>query len=262
LRTKWPLCPGIDGFISTASSLISSNRFLGAIPEPCYSSGVSIDFSKVSTEAVTKLYGVTRALAGVDAEFQAGEVTVIEGPNGSGKSTLLHILAQEARPSSGLVRYDGRRIRRGRLRAQIGVLAHQSMLYPDLNADENLSLFASLYQVTDPATRIETLKERFHIGRFAARPARTWSRGQLQRVALARTLLGTPRLLLLDEPSTGLDTRSVELLIAAIAQERTRGAIVVVVTHDQAFSSEIADTRVRLKQGRVADAPLSNEALS
>ena len=212
---------------------------------------MSIDFNTVRTEAVTKLYGLTRALAGVDAEFQAGKVTVIEGPNGSGKSTLLHILAQEARPSSGHVLYNGRKIRRGRLRSRIGVLAHQSMLYPDLTGDENLRLFSALYQVPEAPARINDLKQRFHIGRFAERPARTWSRGQLQRVALARTLLGSPRLLLLDEPSTGLDNRSVELLVKAIKDERDRGSIVVVVTHDLGFSSEIADTVVRLKQGRV-----------
>lgn len=212
---------------------------------------MSIDFNTVRTEAVTKLYGLTRALAGVDAEFQAGKVTVIEGPNGSGKSTLLNILAQEARPSSGHVLYGGRRIRRGRLRSRIGVLAHQSMLYPDLTGDENLTLFASLYQVAEAADRIKELKRRFHIGRFAERPARTWSRGQLQRVALARTLLGSPRLLLLDEPSTGLDNRSVELLVQAIQDEREHDSIVVVVTHDLGFSNEIADAVVRLKQGRL-----------
>jgi len=208
------------------------------------------------------MYGVTRALAGVDATFSAGNVTVIEGPNGSGKSTLLHILSQEVRPTGGEVRYGDRRVRRGRLRAQIGVLAHQPMLYPDLTGKENLALFGELYEIDDLDSRIDGLRQRFQVGRYADRPARTWSRGQLQRVALARALLGRPRLLLLDEPSTGLDTQSVDLLSRAIMDERARGAIVILVTHDRAFAEAVGDNTLQLHRGEVLSEAQAIEGVS
>src|SRR4051794_8089199 len=126
------------------------------------------------------------------------------------------------------------------------------MIYPDLNAYENLALFASLHDLPVERT-LDRERDRFGLGAWAGRPARTYSRGQLQRVALARALLHEPSLLLLDEPSTGLDSSSLERLVEAVKRERERGAIVVLVTHDQALSERIADRRLKLAQGRVAE---------
>jgi heme exporter protein A len=209
-------------------------------------------FDEVTVSGLVKVYGSTRALAGVDAAFESGRVTVIEGPNGSGKTTLLGIVAQLIRPTRGTVQY-GRYSRGSALRAQIGVLAHASMLYPDLNAHENLLLYANLHEVEDPKARVRALAERFEIGRWGGRPARTYSRGQLQRVSIARALVHAPKLLLLDEPSTGLDTSATERLVRAIEEEKTRGAIVVLVTHDPAFSERVGQHRVRLHRGRVQE---------
>lgn len=198
-----------------------------------------------------KLYGATRALAGVDLRFEAGTITVIEGNNGSGKSTLLAILAGLAMQTDGEVRYgelDGRRGGEA-LRATIGVLAHAPMVYPDLTGRENLRFFCELYGV--PVDRVTHLCSRFEIGRFADRPVRTYSRGQLQRIALARAVLHEPRLLLLDEPSTGLDLRGIDRLADAVVEERARGAILVLVTHDRAFGERLGDVRVTLERGRV-----------
>jgi heme exporter protein A len=214
---------------------------------------VSFDFTKVTTRGLTKVYGPTRALAGVDVELGAGEVTVVEGPNGSGKSTLLAILAQLARPTRGEVRYgdlDGKRAGDA-LRGKVGVLAHAAMLYPDLTGRENLVLFAEMYGLPVPEKRVRELAERFELEKFQDRVARTYSRGQLQRVSLARALLHEPRLLLLDEPSTGLDSRAVDLLADAVKAERERGAIVALVTHDADFAKRIGDRRVRLTRGRI-----------
>jgi len=190
----------------------------------------------------------------VELELEAGCVTVIEGPNGAGKSTLLEILSLLSRPTRGSLRfgnYDAWRERQ-RLRGTLGVLAHAAMLYPDLSGLENMHLFARMYGVS--THRIDELGERFEATGFWGRPTRTYSRGQLQRVALARALLHAPRLILLDEPSTGLDVRATERLVEAVGVERARGAIVVLVTHDVALTERLADRRVRIVRGRIEGA--------
>lgn len=214
------------------------------------------DFERVEARNLVKTYGPTRALAGVDLDLRGGEVAVIEGPNGSGKSTLIGILALLTRPDRGSVRFgehDGL-ASADALRARIGVLAHAAMVYPDLTGIESLRLSAALYGVRDAERRIAELRERFDIGAFGERPARTWSRGQLQRIALARALLHAPRLLLLDEPSTGLDAPSSARLIDAIRAEKARGAIVALATHDAALAAAVGDRRVTLVRGRVEGA--------
>ncbi len=205
----------------------------------------------VTAEGLVKMYGVTRALAGVDLRFPAGRVTVVEGPNGSGKSTLLALLAQMAKPTAGRVRYGSLRQGSPALRRAIGVLAHQSMLYPDLTGRENLALAAQLYGVEPASERIAAMLERFDVRGFGERPVRTYSRGQLQRVALARALLHAPSVLLLDEPSTGLDESGTRRLEEAVRAERDRGAVVVLVTHDAELAGRLGDARVRLARGKV-----------
>jgi heme exporter protein A len=216
-----------------------------------------LDFEQVTARGLVKMYGPTRALAGVDITLEAGKVTVVEGPNGSGKSTLVAILALLSRPTRGEVKYGAVDARRGgaALRARIGVLGHAAMVYPDLSARENLLFFARLHDVPQPDARIRALAERFEISAaFLDRPARTWSRGQLQRVALARALLHAPRLLLLDEPSTGLDTATTERLVEAVAEEKRAGTILALITHDAPLADRLADVRIKLDRGKVVAA--------
>jgi heme exporter protein A len=216
-----------------------------------------LDFDAVRIRGLAKMFGSTRALMGIDLELAGGTVTAIEGPNGAGKSTLLALLALMMRPTRGEIRF-GEAVARGTdpaLRGRIGVLGHSAMCYPDLTAVENLELAARLHGVLGANARISALRERFELGPWAERPVRTYSRGQLQRVALARALLHRPRLLLLDEPSTGLDARSSERLQVAVREERAAGAIVVLVTHDAALADVLADQRVRLERGRLAVRP-------
>jgi heme exporter protein A len=197
------------------------------------------------------MFGPTRALSGVDLTLEAGVVTVIEGPNGAGKSTLLDLLSLLSRPTRGSLLFgahDAWRMR-SELRASLGVLSHAAMVYPDLSGRENLHLFAAMYGVAKE--RVEELGARFETTTFWQRPVRTYSRGQLQRIALARALAHTPRLILLDEPSTGLDVRATAQLVTVVRAERARGAIIALVTHDPALSQELADKRVRLLRGRI-----------
>jgi heme exporter protein A len=214
------------------------------------------EFSLLEARGLTKTYGATRALAGVDLDLRSGAVTVIEGPNGAGKSTLLGILTLQVRPTRGSLRFGSidALTATETLRARIGVLSHASFCYPDLSGVENLVLAARLYGVADVAGRVEKLRERFEIGAFGERPVRTFSRGQVQRVALARALINEPRLLLLDEPSTGLDAHATELLVAVVEAERERGALIALVTHDEVLARTLADTRVTLANGRLRGA--------
>lgn len=208
---------------------------------------MTVDFATVTASGLTKTWGATRALAGVSLTLRAGEITVIEGHNGSGKSTLLAMLAQLARPTRGEIRYGehpGERVR-----GRIGVLTHAPMLYPDLSGRENLELVASLYDL--PQASVERAIERHQLTGFVDRPVRTHSRGQLQRTSLARALLPAPRLLLLDEPSTGLDAASLDALVRSLHEERARGAIVMVVTHDPGLIDALSGIRLRMERGRL-----------
>jgi len=215
---------------------------------------VALDFETVEASGLVKLYGPTRALAGVDVRLQAGQITSIEGDNGSGKSTLLSVLSLLTRPSRGEIRFGKHDARRKiSLRGRVGILAHAPMVYPDLSALENLALTAELYGLGDVDEQVRAAAERFELGRFAQRPTRTYSRGQLQRVALARAILPKPRLLLLDEPSTGLDDAGRRRLVDAVTQEKARGAIVAIVTHDASLADELADAKMRLRAGRVVE---------
>jgi heme exporter protein A len=214
------------------------------------------EFDRVEARGLTKTYGATRALAGVDLDLRSGVVTVVEGPNGAGKSTLLGILTLQVRPTRGTLHFGAvdAVATPDVLRRHIGVLSHASFCYPDLTAVENLVLAARLHGNADPLPRVAELRRRFEIGAFGERPVRTFSRGQVQRVALARALVNEPRLLLLDEPSTGLDAHATELLIEVVRAERARGALIALVTHDDALGRALGDVHVSLAQGRVKEA--------
>jgi heme exporter protein A len=201
---------------------------------------------------VGKIYDGRRALADVSATFEPGRIAAVLGPNGAGKSTLLGILSTLIAPSTGEVRWGDARLGRGSpLRARIGYVGHEPGLYGDLTASENLTLFASLYGVGDPAARAAALLGRVGLGDApAGAPARTFSRGMTQRLALARALVHDPALLLFDEPASALDPAGADWLATELAAERAAGRVVVLVTHDLAAAS-VADQVVILRRGRV-----------
>jgi heme exporter protein A len=203
----------------------------------------------VELKGVSRTYGPVRALVAVSCRFAAGRVAVVRGPNGSGKSTLLAILGTLTRPTSGIVDHGELGRRRSEVRSTLGWLGHESHCYPDLSARENIELAARL-RGEDGRVAYDRAAERFDLGPFADRPFRTYSRGQRQRVALARCLVHAPRLLLLDEPTTGLDTTAAARLQNVVREEAGRGAVVVVVTHDESFGQAIAQDTVTLERGR------------
>jgi heme exporter protein A len=207
----------------------------------------------VELRGVSKTYGPVRALANVSCKFEGGGVTVVAGPNGSGKSTLLGIVGTLTRPSTGTLSHGELGTRRQEVRRSLGWLGHDSLCYPDLTGRENIELAARLFG-RDPREAFSLGAERFELGAFVDRPARTYSRGQRQRVALARALVCAPRLLLLDEPTAGLDTVGVARLALVVGEEANRGAVVVVVTHDVGFADAVATARVTLDRGRIVSA--------
>jgi len=210
---------------------------------------VSPSTAAVELRNVSKTYGPVRALVGVSCRFPAGRVSVVRGPNGSGKSTLLAIVGTLARPTSGTVDHGELGSRRAAIRQTLGWVGHESLCYPDLTGRQNIELAARI-QGVDPAAAFVRAADRFELGAFAARPVRTYSRGQRQRLALARALVHTPRLLLLDEPTTGLDAAATARLTEIVREEARGGAIVVVVTHDAGFADAIGEDGLTLERGR------------
>jgi heme exporter protein A len=206
----------------------------------------------VRVEQVTKTYGRQRALSNVSLRLAPGELTALLGPNGAGKSTLIGVLSSLVRPTAGRV-VMGELSSPRDTRAAVGLLAHDSLVYPELTAVENLRFWGRLYDVPDLAARIEGLLEEVGLERTArARPARTYSRGMLQRVSLARALLSAPQLLLLDEPFTGLDRAGADALMRALAAAKGRGTTILCATHDLDAVGGLAEHVVVLRGGKVA----------
>jgi heme exporter protein A len=215
-----------------------------------------VPLDRVTVGKVAKRFGEQRALAGVDLELRQGSVCALLGPNGAGKTTLLGILSTLVRPTGGDIRYhEGATARKvdDTLRREIGVLAHASLCYGELDALENLRFFARLYDLDGVDARVKALLEEVGLEERAwTRPARTYSRGMVQRLALARALLGAPSLLLLDEPFTGLDRGGALGLGRRLADFKAKGAIVLVVTHDLEAIGGMTDHVVVLRKGKVA----------
>jgi heme exporter protein A len=204
-------------------------------------------------DRVSKHYGRHRALIDVSLEFRPGRVAALLGPNGAGKSTLLGLLSTLSHPTSGEITFDGQPLHRSSpLRAQIGYVGHEPGVYGDLPARENLRVFASLYGLREAGPRIEAMLARVGLADVRREaPARTFSRGMLQRLALARALLHEPQVLLFDEPSSALDPVGAAWLTGELTRERDAGRLVVLVTHDLAAAAAVATQVVLLRRGRV-----------
>ncbi len=209
----------------------------------------------IHVSKVTKRYGHHRALAGVSLELASGSLCALLGPNGAGKSTLLGIISTLIRPTAGTIAYrpeQGDEPSHQELRRYIGVLAHSSFIYGELSGLENLVFYGRLYGLSDPHERADALLDEVGLDKKARkRPARTYSRGMLQRTALARALLHDPPILLLDEPFTGLDRTGSKTLGQALAEAKQKQRIVLVVTHDLESIGGLTDHVVVLQRGKL-----------
>jgi heme ABC exporter ATP-binding subunit CcmA len=192
-------------------------------------------------------------LQGIDLEIGAGEYVALMGANGAGKSTLLRILATLMTPTDGEVELFGQPLKRNavNLRARIGFIAHQSMLYRDLSARENLDFFARLYGVDDPPRQVNRMLQMIGLSDRGDDPVKNFSRGMTQRVSIARALLHNPELLLADEPFAGLDAPSTAALENLFSQLSAAGKTIVLVNHDVEQTLRLAERALVLRNGRV-----------
>ena len=227
---------------------------------------VSTDFDRVTADDVSRHFGRRRALARVSLAFSAGQITGLFGPNGAGKSTLLGVLSTLLRPTSGGVSYGGRPAREwgDAVRARIGLLGHDLFLYGDLTARENLEFFGRLYgldRAGNLGERVGWALGRARLDERASDRVAEFSRGLRQRLALERALLHDPRLVLLDEPFTGLDDESTSMLAARLREIREAGGIVVLATHDFESAEGLVDRAVGIRAGRVRELPAAGGTL-
>lgn len=221
------------------------------------------DFDTVEVRDASRHYGRRRALSRVNVVLRAGEIVGLFGPNGAGKSTLLGILSTLVRPSSGDVRYGGRTASDlgDALRGRVGVLGHDLFLYGDLTARENLEFFGALYGVPELAARVTAALGESRLDDRAGDRVSSFSRGLRQRLALERALLHGPRLVLLDEPFTGLDDESAALLAARLRRLREAGAIVLMATHDFDSAEGLVDRLICLRNGKARELTFDGERL-
>ncbi len=193
-------------------------------------------------------------LADVDLEVPRGEFLTIFGPNGAGKTTLIRCLATLARPTSGSVEMLGVGLASAdaSVRSRIGVVSHQSFLYGQLTARENLLFFARMFAVEEAQDRVRAVAELVRLTDRLDDPVRTFSRGLVQRCAIARALVHEPEVLLFDEPFSGLDPLAAERLVDVLRAAHDAGRTVVMTSHDLRRGIELADRIAVLRRGRLA----------
>lgn len=214
----------------------------------------------IDVQKLTKTFGLNPVLRGLSFNVPRGQFLTLLGPNGSGKTTLLRILAGLARPTSGTVRIGGWELpgEAAYVRRQLGVVSHLPLLYDTLTAEENLLFFARLYDlpVAQRRARVAALLERVGLRRRARDVVATFSRGMVQRLAIARAILHDPAVLLLDEPYTGLDQDAAALLDTLLREVAIAGRTVIMTTHDLRRGHALADRIAILSRGAIAfDAP-------
>lgn len=196
-------------------------------------------------EGLRHAFGSVRALDDVSFSVQPGQTLAVFGPNGAGKTTLLKVLAGLIQPQRGRAQIDGGR-------RAVGWIGHQPQLYTPLTVTENLRFWGSLYDIApaELAARVSDLLARLELVEHAGRPVGALSRGLVQRVAIARALVHDPRVLLLDEPFTGLDRTAAEAFSKLLAQQAAQGRATVIVTHNVEEGTELATDIAFMRRGR------------
>ncbi len=188
------------------------------------------------------------AVRRVDLEVLGGEFVAVFGPNGAGKTTLLRLIASLLSPSSGSILFSGAELDR----EQVGFVSHQSLLYNDLSGLENLVFFGRLHGLENPRRRASGLLEKMGLGPASEQRVAGYSRGMKQRLTLARALLHEPRLLLLDEPYTGLDQHGSRLLTDVLEGLKEQGRTILLITHNLMEGLRLATRIVIQHRGRIA----------
>lgn len=205
----------------------------------------------LETRGLSKRFGRTLAVRDLDLAIEAGAAVAVLGANGAGKTTLMRLCATLLRPTAGNVHVFGidAHSQGGKARRRIGVLSHESFLYSDLTARENLIFYGRLYGVAERAQRVDFLLRQMGLIGWSERPVRGLSRGLVQRCALARVLLHDPDLLFLDEPFTGLDLSAQRMLCQTLTDVHRAGTTLVMSTHDLDFAFTLCTSAIILVSG-------------
>ncbi len=207
----------------------------------------------IEVRGLTKSFGIHLALKGIDIEVKQGESVVIFGPNGAGKTTLIKILATIMNPSSGKILINGLNLKNDaeKVRRNIGVITHQTFLYGNLTAYENLQFYSRMYDVPDIKERIHEVVAMVDMTSRLHDRIDTLSRGMQQRLSIARSLLHNPAIMLLDEPETGLDQQAISILREALQTEGTVKRTIILTTHSLERGLELGDRLLILSRGRI-----------
>ena len=207
----------------------------------------------IQVQGLTKSFGTHPALRGVDLEVEQGESVAILGPNGAGKTTLIKVLATIMNPSSGRVLIDGLHPKDSaeEIRRRIGVVTHQTFLYGNLTAYENLEFYSRMYDMTRPEERIHELASIVGMTSRLHDRVGVLSRGMQQRLAIARSLLHAPTIMLLDEPETGLDQQAISMFWEILQTEKRGKRTVVITTHNLERGLELCDRLLILDKGKI-----------
>jgi heme exporter protein A len=209
-----------------------------------------IEIKKLTKQADNKLI-----LRGVDLSIKKGETIAILGPNGAGKSTLLKVLATLINPTSGHVSVNGMDLKKSHIEIKkiMGYLPHSSLLYDHYSPLENLVFYGNIYGVKNIEKRAIELVKEVGLSLFLNEPVKNFSRGMIQRIAIARAIIHDPEILLLDEPHTGLDQGAISILNNVILSMKQKGTTTLMVTHDFKQAAEICDRIIMVKNGKIVD---------
>ncbi|MFJ7725400.1 heme ABC exporter ATP-binding protein CcmA [Neobacillus sp. NPDC097160] len=209
-----------------------------------------IEIKNLTKQADNKLI-----LRGVDLRVEKGETVAILGPNGAGKSTLLKVLATLIKPTSGQVLVNDLELKKNHIEIKkvLGYLPHSSLLYDHYSPLENLVFFGNIYGVKDVEQKAIKLVKEVGLSFFLNEPVKNFSRGMIQRIAIARAIVHDPEVLLLDEPHTGLDQGAISILNNVILSMKEKGATTLMVTHDFKQAAEICDRVIIVKNGKIVD---------
>jgi heme exporter protein A len=213
----------------------------------------------IQVTKLTKAFGHQVALRGVDLSVANGEFLTLFGPNGAGKTTLVRIIGSLTRPTGGTIHVRGEDLAKvaTSVRRHIGLISHNPLLYGDLTPDENLRFFARMYDLPDAGseavtTRIDMVLNQVGLAARRRDPVRTFSRGMVQRLAIARAILHDPAIMLLDEPYTGLDLQAADMLREVLQELAASDRTVILTTHNLEHGLEMCDRAAILNRGRIA----------
>ncbi len=207
----------------------------------------------IEVEGLTKSFGDHLALKGIELKVEKGEFLTVFGPNGAGKTTLIKVLATLSKPSAGRVRVGGLDLRDSavEIRRKIGVVTHQTFLYDDLTAFENLRFYGRMYDVPNLEERIHEVITMVGLASRLHHRVRTLSRGMQQRLSIARAVIHSPSIMLLDEPETGLDQYATSMLSEVLDALNGGDRTVVMTTHSLERGLAMGDHVVILAEGKI-----------